>query len=92
MRSLTRRLVALEGVHAEKSRPAPIGVAICPLLPGEPYSVALPESGERQEFSTEAELFAFMDERGPWDGLLMVPGMRSEADWLAAVAQGQWLP
>ena len=88
MRSLTRRLEALEGVHAEKSRPAPIGVAICPLLPGEPYSVALPESGERQEFSTEAELFAFMNMRGPWDGLLLTPGMRSEADWLAAVQRG----
>ena len=87
MRSLTRRLEALEVVHAEKSRPAPIGVAICPLLPGEPYSVALPESGERKEFGSEAELFAFLDERGPWDGLLMVPGMRSEEDWLAAVAQ-----
>ena len=85
MRSLIKRLEALEVVHAEKSRPAPIGVAICPLLPGEPYSVALPESGERQEFSTEAELFAFLNGRGPWDGLLLTPGMRSEADWLAAV-------
>ena len=87
MRSLIKRLEALEVVHAESTRPAPIGVAYCPLLPGEPYSVALPESCERQEFSTEAELFAFMDERGPWDGLLLSPGMRSEADWLAAVAQ-----
>ena len=87
MRSLTRRLEALEVAHTEKSRPAPIGVALIPFLPGEPYSVALPESCERQEFSTEAELFAFMDERGPWDGLLLTPGMRSEADWLAAVAQ-----
>ena len=87
MHSLTRRLAALEATHAESTRPAPIGVAYCPLLPGEPYSVALPEGGERQEFSTEAELFAFMDERGPWDGLLLTPGMRSEADWLAAVAQ-----
>ena len=87
MRSLTRRLEALEVAHAEASMPAPIGVAYCPFLPGEPYSVALPESCERKEFSTEAELFAFMDERGPWDGLLLSPGMRSEADWLAAVAQ-----
>ena len=87
MRSLTRRLVALEGVHAEKSRPAPIGVALIPFLPGESYSVALPESGERKEFGSEAELFAFLDERGPWDGLLMVPGLRSEGDWLAAVQQ-----
>ena len=87
MRSLTRRLVALEGVHAEKSRPAPIGVALIPFLPGESYSVALPESGERKEFGSEAELFNFMDMRGPWDGLLLTPGMRSEADWLAAVAQ-----
>ena len=87
MRCLIRRLEALEVVHAEKSRPATIGVAICPLLPGEPYSVALPESGERKEFGSEAELFAFLGERGPWDGLLLTPGMRSEADWLAAVAQ-----
>ena len=86
MRSLTRRLVALEGVHAEKSRPAPIGVAICPFLPGESYAVDLPEGG-RKEFGTQEELFNFMDERGPWDGLLLTPGMRSEADWLAAVAQ-----
>ena len=86
MRSLTRRLVALEGVHAEKSRPAPIGVAICPFLPGESYAVDLPEGG-RKEFGSEAELLNFMDERGPWDGLLLTPGMRSEADWLAAVAQ-----
>ena len=87
MRSLTRRLEALEGVHAEKSRPAPIGVALIPFLPGESYSVALPESGERKEFGSEAELFAFLDERGPWDGLLLTPGLRSEADWLAAVAR-----
>ena len=87
MRSLTRRLEALEGVHAEKSRPAPIGVAICPFLPGESYAVDLPEGG-RKEFGSEAELFAFLDERCcPWDGLLLTPGMRSEADWLAAVAQ-----
>ena len=86
MRSLTRRLEALEGVHAEKSRPAPIGVAICPLLQGESYAVDLPEGG-RKEFGSEAELFDFLDKRGPWDGLLLTPGMRSEADWLAAVAQ-----
>lgn len=84
MHSLTRRLAALEATHAERIRLVPIGVALCPLLPGEPYSVALPESGERQEFSTEAELFAFMDKRGPWDGLLLTPGLRSEEDWLAA--------
>lgn len=86
MRSLTRRLEALEGVHAEKSRPAPIGVAICPFLPGESYAVDLPEGG-RKEFGSEAELFKFMDMRGPWDGLLLTPGMRAEADWLAAVQQ-----
>ena len=86
MRSLTRRLEALEGVHAEKSRPAPIGVALIPFLPGESYAVDLPEGG-RKEFGSEAELLNFMDERGPWDGLLLSPGMRSEADWLAAVAQ-----
>ena len=86
MRSLTRRLVALEGVHAEKSRPAPIGVAICPFLPGEGYRVDLPNGG-RKEFGTQDELFDFMDKRGPWDGLLLTPGMRSEADWLAAVQQ-----
>ena len=86
MRSLTRRLVALEGVHAEKSRPAPIGVAICPFLPGESYAVDLLLEG-RKEFDTQEALFNFMDERGPWDGLLLSPGMRSEADWLAAVAQ-----
>ena len=84
MRSLTRRLVALEGVHAEKSRPAPIGVAICPFLPGESYAVDLLEG--RKEFGSEAELLNFMDERGPWDGLLLTPGMRSEADWLEVVA------
>ena len=86
MRSLTRRLEALEGVHAEKSRPAPIGVAICPFLLGESYAVDLPEGG-RKEFGSEAELFKFMDMRGPWDGLLLTPGMRAEADWLAAVQQ-----
>lgn len=86
MRSLTRRLEALEVVHAEKSRPAPIGVAICPFLPGESYAVDLPEGG-RKEFGSEAELFKFMDMRGPWDGLLLTPGMRAEADWLAAVQQ-----
>ena len=86
MRSLTRRLEALEVVHAEKSMPAPIGVALIPLMPGEPYAVDLPEGG-RKEFDTQEELFNFMDKRGPWDGLLLSPGMRSEADWLAAVAQ-----
>ena len=86
MRSLTRRLEALEVVHAEKSMPAPIGVALIPFLPGESYAVDLPEGG-RKEFGSEAELLNFMDERGPWDGLLLTPGMRSEADWLAAVAQ-----
>ncbi len=85
MRSLTRRLEALELVHAEASMPAPIGVAICPLLQGEPYAVDLPEGG-RKEFGSEAELIAFLDKRGNWDGLLLTPGMRSEADWLAAVA------
>ena len=84
MRSLTRRLEALEVVHAEKSRPAPIGVAICPFLPGERYAVDLPDGG-RKEFETQEELFNFMDERGPWDGLLLTPGMRSEADWLESV-------
>lgn len=87
MRSLTRRLEALELVHAEASMPAPIGIATCPLLQGESYSVTVPESGERQEFSTEAELFAFMNMRGPWDGLLLTPGLRPEAEWLAAVRQ-----
>ena len=86
MRSLTRRLEALEVAHAEKSRPAPIGVALIPFLPGEPYTVGLPDGG-RKEFGSEAELFNFMDERGPWSGLLMTPGLRSESDWLAAVAQ-----
>ena len=86
MRSLIKRLEALEVVHAESTRPAPIGVAYCPLMPGEPYAVDLPEGG-RKEFDTQEELFSFMDERGPWDGLLLTPGMRSEADWLAAVAQ-----
>ena len=86
MRSLTRRLEALEGVHAEKSRPAHIGVAICPLLQGEPYSVDLPDG--RHEFKASGELLAFLDERGPiGDGLLMSPGMRAEADWLAAGVQ-----
>ena len=88
MRSLTRRLEALEVVHAESTRPAPIGVALIPFLPGESYAVDLPEGeGGRREFETQEELFNFMDERGPWDGLLLTPGMRSEADWLAAVAQ-----
>ena len=86
MRSLIKRLEALEVVHAEKSRPAPIGVAICPFLPGESYAVDLPEGG-RKEFGTQEELFNFMDKRGPWDGLLLTPGMRSEDDWLAAVQQ-----
>ena len=85
MRSLIKRLEALEVVHAEKSMPAPIGVALIPLLPGESYAVDLLEG--RKEFGSEAELFDFMDKRGPWDGLLLTPGMRSEADWLAAVAQ-----
>ena len=85
MRSLTRRLEALEVAHAEASMPAPIGVAYCPFLPGEPYAVDLPAG--RKEFGSEAELFNFMDKRGPWDGLLLTPGLRSEADWLAAVAQ-----
>lgn len=86
MRSLTRRLEALEVVHAEKSRSAPIGVALIPFLPGEGYRVDLPEGG-RKEFGSEAELFNFMDMRGPWDGLLLTPGIRSEDDWLAAVQQ-----
>ena len=86
MRSLTRRLEALEVAHAEASMPAPIGVALIPFLPGEPYAVDLPEGG-RKEFDTQEELFNFMDMRGTWDGLLLTPGMRSEADWLAAVAQ-----
>ena len=86
MRSLTRRLEALEVVHAEKSMPAPIGVALIPFLPGESYAVDLPEGG-RKEFGSEAELFAFLDRRGSWDGLLLSPGTRSESDWLAAVAQ-----
>lgn len=86
MRSLTRRLEALEVAHAEASMPAPIGVALIPFLPGEPYTVGLPDGG-RKEFGSEAELFNFMDERGPWSGLLMTPGLRSESDWLAAVAQ-----
>ena len=86
MRSLTRRLEALEVAHAEASMPAPIGVAYCPFLPGEGYRVDLPNGG-RKEFGTQDELFDFMDKRGPWDGLLLTPGMRSEADWLAAVQQ-----
>ncbi len=85
MRSLIKRLKVLEAAHAEKSRPAPIGIAICPFLPGESYAVDLPTG--RKKFGSEAELFDFMDKRGPWDGLLLTPGMRSEADWLAAVAQ-----
>ena len=85
MRSLTRRLEVLEAAHAEASMPAPIGVAYCPFLPGEGYRVDLPNGG-RKEFGTQDELFNFMDERGPWDGLLLTPGMRSEADWLEAVA------
>ena len=87
MRSLIKRLEALEVVHAESTRPAPIGVAICPFLPGERYAVDLPEGG-RKEFGSEAELFKFMNMRGSWDGLLLSPGMRSEADWLAAVQRG----
>ena len=87
MRCLIKRLEALEVVYAEKSMPAPIGVALIPLMPGEPYAVDLPAGG-RKEFSSEAELFAFLDGRGPWDGLLLTPGMRSEADWLAAVQRG----
>ena len=86
MRSLTRRLEALEVAHAEKSRPAPIGVALIPLLQGESYAVDLPEGG-RKEFDTQEELFNFLNMRGTWDGLLLSPGLRSEADWLAAVAQ-----
>ena len=86
MRSLTRRLEALEVAHAEASMPAPISVALIPLLQGEPYAVDLPEGG-RKEFDTQEELFNFMDKRGPWDGLLLTPGMRSDDDWLAAVAQ-----
>ena len=85
MRCLIKRLEALEVVHAEKSQPAPIGVALIPFLPGESYAVDLLEG--RKEFGSEAELLNFMDERGPWDGLLLTPGLRSEADWLAAVAQ-----
>ena len=86
MRCLIKRLEALEGLHAEKSMPAPIGVAICPLLQGEPYSVDLPDG--RHEFKASGELLAFLDERGLiGDGLLLVPGLRSEDDWLAAVAQ-----
>ena len=86
MRCLIKRLEALEVVHAESTRPAPIGVALIPLLQGESYAVDLPEGG-RKEFDTQEELFNFMDKRGPWDGLLLSPGMRSEADWLAAVQQ-----
>ena len=85
MRSLTRRLEALEVAHAEASMPCPIGVALIPFLPGEPYAVDLPAG--RKEFGSEAELIAFLDKRGNWDGLLLTPGMRSEADWLAAVQQ-----
>ena len=86
MRGITLRLARLEAVHEERSRPQPIGVALIPFLPGESYAVDLPEGG-RKEFGSEAELFNFMDERGPWDGLLLTPGMRSEEDWLAAVAR-----
>ena len=86
MRCLIKRLEALEVVHAEKSRPAPIGVALIPLLQGESYAVDLPEGG-RKEFDTQEELFNFLNMRGTWDGLLLSPGLRSEADWLAAVAQ-----
>ena len=85
MRCLIKRLEALEGLHAEKSMPAPIGVAICPFLPGERYAVDLP--GGRRRFDTQEELFNFLNMRGTWDGLLLSPGMRSEADWLAAVQQ-----
>lgn len=84
MRGITLRLARLEAVHEERSRPQPVGIAYCPLLPGESYAVDLPEGG-RKEFGSEAELFAFMDMRGPWDGILLTPGMRSEDDWLAAV-------
>ena len=84
MRCLIKRLEALEAVHAEKSMPAPIDVALIPFLPGENYAVDLSEG--RKEFGSKAELFKFMDMRGPWDGLLLTPGMRSEADWLEAVA------
>ena len=84
MRGLMRRLAALESVHAQRAQPQGISVACCPFLPGEAYSVVLPESGERKEFSTEGELFAFMDKRGQWEGLLITPGLRSEEDWLAA--------
>ena len=86
MRSLTRRLEVLDAAHAEASMPAPFGVAYCPFLPGEGYRVDLPNGG-RKEFGTQVGLFDFMDKRGPWDGLLLTPGMRSEADWLAAVQQ-----
>ena len=71
------------------SRSAPIGVALIPFLPGEPYAVDLPTEG-RKEFDTQEELFAFLDERGLiGDGLLLAPGLRSEEDWLEAVAQGR---
>ena len=86
MRSLIKRLEALEVVHAEKSMPAPIGVALIPFLPGESYAVDLPEGG-RKEFGSEAELFSYLDSRGSWDGLLLAPRLRSEDDWLAAVQQ-----
>lgn len=84
MRGLMKRLAALESVHAQRAQPQGISVAHCPFLPGEAYSVVLPESGERKEFPSEAGLFAFMNERGPWEGLLITPGLRSEEDWLAA--------
>ena len=85
MRSLTRRLEVLEAAHAEASMSC-IGVALIPFLPGENYRVDLPDGG-RKECGSESELFAFLDGRGPWEGLLLTPGLRSEADWLAAVAQ-----
>jgi hypothetical protein len=82
------RLSALEAAHAERTRPQSIPVAYCPFLPGGHYWLTVPESGERKEFSTESELFDFMNGRGPWDGLLISPGLQTEADWLAAAAQG----
>ena len=85
MRGITLRLARLEAVHEERSRPQPVGFAYCPLLQGEPYSVDLPDG--RHEFKASGELLAFLDERGLiGDGLLRSPGMRSEADWLEAVA------
>ena len=64
MRSLTRRLEALEVVHAEKSRPAPIGVALIPFLPGESYSVALPESGETKSLAAKRSFSPFWTSAG----------------------------